>query len=86
VVAALRDNMRPADWAGNVLDLAAGSGEVSLVVAALGGRVIAVEPYCHEAYLQRVGQPCLRQTFEQICLGELSFEEGHFSMYILWFL
>ncbi|HSZ59713.1 MAG TPA: class I SAM-dependent methyltransferase [Tepidisphaeraceae bacterium] len=56
-----------------VLDLAAGSGEVTLVLRSLGaGSIDAIDPFTFEAYEQRTGQPAGRETFEQIADGALS--------------
>lgn len=68
----------------HVLDLAAGSGEVTLALASLSPasgqhgesqapspRISAVDPFTYEAYQQRTGWPCERLTFEQIAQGAL---------------
>jgi hypothetical protein len=57
----------------HVLDLAAGSGEATLALAALGaGRVDAADPYTHEAYASRVGRPAERLGFEDVAAGALA--------------
>lgn len=56
----------------NVLDLAAGSGEVTLAVRELGGKAAGVDPYTHAAYLERTGQVCEQMTFEQTAAGALA--------------
>ena len=62
----------PLDLA-HVLDLAAGSGEATLALTALGaGRVDATDPYTHEAYESRVGSPPQRLSFEDIAAGALA--------------
>jgi hypothetical protein len=58
----------PVDWS-HVLDLAAGSGEVSL--AAPADRIDAIDPYTFAAYEARTGRPCERHTFEDIAAGAL---------------
>lgn len=55
-----------------VLDLAAGSGEATLVLRELGATHIdAIDPYTHAAYVSRTGKPCERYTFEEIAQGVL---------------
>ena len=75
----LRKRLRSSDLSSRVLDLAAGSGEVSLEVVALGGEATATDPFCWEACEQRTGRPCLRWSFEQIAAGEADFEADEFS-------
>lgn len=56
----------------HVLDLACGSGEVTLALRELGGgRTDGIDPYTAEAYLRRTGQPAETYTFEQIAAGAL---------------
>lgn len=65
----------------NVLDLAAGSGEVTLVLRELGaGRIDAIDPYTFEAYERRTGKPAGRCTFEQIAAGALA--GGDYSLIV----
>ncbi|HEU5102985.1 MAG TPA: class I SAM-dependent methyltransferase [Roseiflexaceae bacterium] len=64
-------------WAlppGRVLDLACGSGEVTLALRQLVGPAIEVDgidPYTYQAYAERSGQIAERYTFEQIAAGAL---------------
>ncbi|HQY88433.1 MAG TPA: hypothetical protein PK402_07230 [Tepidisphaeraceae bacterium] len=63
------------DWnldLSNVLDLAAGSGEVSSTLISLGARISAIDPFTFDAYEKQIGQPCERFTFEEIAQGSLS--------------
>jgi hypothetical protein len=64
------------DWPLNlarVLDLAAGSGEVTLALRKLGaGSIDAIDPFTFEAYERRAGTPAGRETFEQIADGALT--------------
>lgn len=64
------------DWKpdlSRVLDLAAGSGEVTLALRELGaGQIDAIDPFTYEAYERRTGQAAGRQTFEQIAAGALA--------------
>jgi hypothetical protein len=54
------------------LDLACGSGEVTLALRELGCRNIdAIDPYTYAAYEARTGQPAEPLTFEQIEAGAL---------------
>jgi len=56
-----------------VLDLACGSGEVTLVLRELGCAVIdGIDPYTHQAYAERTGHAAERITFEQIAAGALA--------------
>ena len=60
---------------GSVLDLACGSGEVTLALRDLGCTLIdGVDPYTYHAYAERTGQAAERFTFEQIAAGALA---GH---------
>jgi 2-polyprenyl-3-methyl-5-hydroxy-6-metoxy-1,4-benzoquinol methylase len=55
-----------------VLDLACGSGEVTLALRALGaGRVAGIDPFTGAAYLARTGQPAEPLSFEAIAAGAL---------------
>src|SRR5579884_2441667 len=57
----------------HVLDLAAGSGEVTLALRELGaGRIDAIDPFTIAAYAARTGRTAERHTFEQIAQGALS--------------
>jgi hypothetical protein len=56
-----------------VLDLACGSGEVTLALRELCcGTIDAIDPYTHQAYAERTGQVAERLTFEQIAAGALN--------------
>jgi hypothetical protein len=63
------------DWSldlSNVLVLAAGSGEVTLVLRELGAGIIdGIDPFTHEAYERRTGQPAQRLSFSDIAAGAL---------------
>lgn len=76
--AAIRTALRKAiaewhlDLTGTVLDLACGSGEVTLLLRELGSaHVQGIDPYTSAAYLERTGQPAERYTFEDIAAGAL---------------
>lgn len=57
----------------HVLDLAAGSGEVTLALREVGATSIdGIDPYTHAAYEQRTRTPATRETFEQIAAGGLA--------------
>lgn len=56
-----------------VLDLACGSGEVTLALRELGCQQIdGVDPFTGEAYLARTGQPLEAFSFEDIAAGVLA--------------
>jgi hypothetical protein len=56
-----------------VLDLAAGSGEATLVLRELGaGEVDAVDPYTADAYAKRTGRAAEPLGFEDVAAGALS--------------
>jgi len=57
----------------HVLDLAAGSGEVTLLLRERGAAQIdGIDPYTAEAYRQRTGQEAERHTFADIAAGALA--------------
>jgi SAM-dependent methyltransferase len=64
------------DWNLNftrVLDLAAGSGEVTLALRRLGaGHTDGIDPFTFAAYEERTGQAAGRESFEQIADGALA--------------
>jgi SAM-dependent methyltransferase len=56
----------------NVLDLAAGSGEVTLALRTLGAqRVAGIDPFTFRAYAKRTGNVAEQFTFAQIAAGAL---------------
>ena len=56
-----------------VLDLAAGSGEATLALRALGAAAVdGVDPFTHAAYERRTGRPAERLTFEDVAAGALA--------------
>ena len=64
-----------------VLDLAAGSGEVTLALRQLGVREIeGVDPFTFEAYERRTGLRPGRETFEDIAAG--AFAGRHYSLIV----
>jgi methyltransferase family protein len=55
-----------------VLDLAAGSGEVTMALREVGVAEIAgIDPYTYEAYEKRTGVLAGRESFEEIAAGAL---------------
>lgn len=49
----------------NILDLACGSGEITLILKNLNIKnIIAMDPYTGEAFKKRVGTECLPISFE----------------------
>ena len=58
---------------GHVLDLACGSGEVTLALRGLGHTAVeGIDPYTHKAYTERTGSMAEAYTFEQIAAGALA--------------
>jgi SAM-dependent methyltransferase len=58
---------------GNVLDLACGSGEVTLVLRELGCRQISgIDPFTQAAYLARTGTAAESLTFADLAAGALA--------------
>jgi len=64
----------------HILDLACGSGEVTLALQDLATAISAIDPYTHEAYAARTGHTAQALTFEQIAAGALA--EQHYSVII----
>lgn len=57
----------------HVLDLACGSGEVTLALRELGaGQVDGVDPFTGDAYFSRTGQRAEAFSFEQVAAGSLA--------------
>ena len=74
-VLALAVKWWPSAFAGQVLDLCAGSGEATLALRAAGvaaERIDACDPYTGEAYRARVGRPIAPWSFVEIAAGALS--------------
>jgi SAM-dependent methyltransferase len=64
-----------------VLDLAAGSGEATFALRALGaGTIEGIDPFTFEAYRERTGQVAGRETFEQIAAGALA--RRHYTLIV----
>lgn len=55
----------------HVLDLACGSGEVTLALRELGASVAGMDPYTQVAYLERTGSVAEAFSFEDIAAGAL---------------
>jgi SAM-dependent methyltransferase len=71
IIQAIHTTCQP-DWT-KVLDLACGSGEVTLALYALGyTNIIGMDPYTHLAYLKRTGTPAEQYGFEDIEQGRLA--------------
>ncbi len=70
VIEAMQSVCRP-DF--SILDLACGSGEVTLALKALGyNNVEGIEPYTFKAYFERTGKHAEQYRFEEIENGVLS--------------
>lgn len=59
--------------ASNVLDLAAGAGELTLAIraAAPTATIVGSDPFTFAAYESQTGQPCERWSFEHVAAGVL---------------
>lgn len=65
-----------------VLDLACGSGEVTLALRTLGANtVVGCDPYTSKAYWARTGKMALPYSFEEIAQGALR-EQGGYSLIV----
>lgn len=64
-----------------VLDLACGSGEVTLALQSLGvNNITGIDPYTYNAYFQRTGKQAEIYTFEDIAAGVLTGK--HYSLIV----
>jgi len=65
-----------------VLDLACGSGEVTLALQSLGctNNIEGIDPYTYDAYWKRTGKQAETYTFEDIADGIL--QERHYSLIV----
>ena len=67
-----------------VLDLACGSGEVTLILKKLGYENIeGIDPYTYNAYLKRTGKPAEKYTFAEISTGIIA--DRKYSLIIISF-
>lgn len=67
----------------NALDLACGSGEVTLAVrSALGGQCSGADPYTGGAYQRRTGQACECLSFEDVAALNGAHPPRHYSAII----
>lgn len=64
-----------------VLDLACGSGEITIALQKLGcADINGIDPYTYKAYLKRTGKQAEAYTFEDIAAGKLCGR--HYSLII----
>lgn len=68
------------DLGSPILDMACGSGEVTLALRELGASVEGLDPYTGEAFWSRTGQKAEALSFEQISAGAL---EGRYYPLII---
>jgi hypothetical protein len=61
----------PELYEATVLDLAAGSGEVSQVLLTYGFDTLACDPFTTDAFMRRLDRPCEPWSFEDIAHGAL---------------
>lgn len=67
----LERNFSRFDCSGGVLDFAAGGGEVTRVLQALGVQnITGCDPYTFLLYEKNTGLPCLRRSFKEVVKGE----------------
>jgi 2-polyprenyl-3-methyl-5-hydroxy-6-metoxy-1,4-benzoquinol methylase len=59
----------------HTLDLACGSGEVSLKLMELGANISGIDPFTAQAYLQRTGLTAEKLSFEDIANGVLEHRQ-----------
>ncbi len=64
-----------------VLDLACGSGEVTIAVEALDGCSVGCDPFTQRAFLARTGRMPLPHSFQDIAKGALR-EQGDYSLIV----
>jgi SAM-dependent methyltransferase len=69
---ALLETMLPHLDLSNVLDLACGSGEVTIKLLEHGATVSGMDPYTQQAYLARTGLTAEQHSFEDIAGGSLA--------------
>ncbi len=76
----LERNLHRLDCTGTVLDFAAGGGEVTLALRALGAKNLeGCDPYTFELYEKKTGIPCLRYSFKDVVKNGIS---GQYSLII----
>jgi SAM-dependent methyltransferase len=68
---ALLEIMQPHLDLSSVLDLACGSGEVTIKLLEKGATVSGIDPFTQEAYYARTGQTAEALSFEEIAAGAL---------------
>ena len=65
-----------------ILDLACGSGEVTVALKNLGyNNIVGVDPYTHEKYTEVTGLPCGKETFLDILNGAL--DDSRFDVIVV---
>ena len=75
---ALLEQIRPQLDLARVLDLACGSGEVTLKLLEFGAKVEGIDPYTGAAYLERTGQTAQAISFEDLANGALEGQRYSF--------
>ncbi|MEO6037806.1 MAG: class I SAM-dependent methyltransferase, partial [Saprospiraceae bacterium] len=67
IAALLERNFPRFDCSGEVLDFAAGGGEVTKVLSRLGApRLIGCDPFTHALFEKNTGLPCLQLSFKAV--------------------
>jgi len=78
--ALLERNYARFDCSGQVLDFAAGGGEVASVLQSLGTKnMIGCDPFTHALFERKTGLPCLRHDFKDVIRNGLS---GQYSLIV----
>lgn len=83
----LKRNFYRLDCSGNVLDFAAGGGEVTLALMQLGAQNLAgCDPYTFALYEKKTGIQCLRHSFKDVVknqiLGPYSLIVSSFALHL----
>lgn len=80
IQALLKRNFERLDCSGEVLDFAAGGGEVASTLQSLGaGQLTGCDPYTHALFERKTGCPCLQYSFMDVIRNGLP---GQYSLIV----